>query len=413
MIYFCIPALNEERTVGVVLWKLRQIMTELQRDFQIIVVDDASNDATQEVLAPYSRVLPLTLIRNEKQLGYAASLEMAIREAVRRSPYPKRDALITLQADFTDDPDAVPALVKRIEAGADLVGSAPALDEAAPRGVRYGRRLFRWLVRGRDWAEVADPFYGPRAYRIMTIKRAIESRGNARLINWDGWAANAELLAQTAPHSRRNDVIETTVHYRRLQRPSRFSFRKMLPQIMGVRSGKAPRATPLPLPEATIVVPAAIAVELATSHKREQSRPRQQARREPRRPAPPARPARPTRGARPVPQEQPRAAAALEEQNDASAVQPTEQPREKRRRRPRRRSRKPSQRAETTNAVAAEVSTGEVAETGEAAAPIGDAPRKKSRRGRRGGRGRKRGPRPGDEGQNNDNQESAGEAPAS
>ncbi|HEY0670774.1 MAG TPA: glycosyltransferase, partial [Longimicrobiales bacterium] len=66
MIYFCIPAFNEERTVGVVLWKLRQVMTEMQRDFQIIAVDDASTDGTPEVLNPYTRVLPLTLFRNEK-----------------------------------------------------------------------------------------------------------------------------------------------------------------------------------------------------------------------------------------------------------------------------------------------------------------------------------------------------------
>jgi hypothetical protein len=454
LIYFCIPALNEERTVGVVLWKLRQVMTELQRDFQIIVVDDASTDATQEVLGPYTRVLPLTLIRNQKQLGYAASLEIAIREAVRRSPYPKRDALVTLQADFTEDPDCAGALVKRIEAGADLVSATPAFDENVPPAMRRARKLFRWLVKGREWSEQGDPFCGLRAFRVMTIKRAIEARGTARLLTWEGLAANAELLAQTMPHSRRNDIIETPLHYKRLQRASRFKFLPMLKQVMGIRSGKPGKAGPVELPESTIVVPAALAVELATGHhrneqrKRHESGPRTRTRsgggtsrgprrdegnarrpdgenqkRQPRRnaeapkreeaprergprpPRPPRAPRTPPLAAVEEQTEMPLQASGIEEMNAAAGAPAPE--REKRRRRPRRRGRKPrtQQNGETASVEASENATEpavEMATAGDVAEGE-SAPRKKSRRGRRGGRGRRRGPRTNAEGQINDN----------
>ena len=433
MIYFCIPAFNEERTVGVVLWKLRQVMTELQRDFQIIVVDDASTDATQEVLNPYLRVLPLTLVRNEKQLGYAASMEIALREAVRRSPYPKRDAIVTLQADFTEDPDQVPALIKRVEAGADLVTSEPAFDEGTPPAVRRARKFFRWLVRGREWAALGDPFCGVRAYRVMTVKRAIETRGAGRLLSWEGGAANAELLVQSVPHSRRNDTIEVDVHYKRLQRASRFRFFAMLSQVMGMRSGKVGRAAPVALPEATIVVPAALAVELAHTHRREEMR---------RRPGGPARRTREPREAResraprgrtrkdpgrtrsrapkpPRPElkaEEPAVAPIVAE--GAPAAVPAPEREGRKRRRPRRR-RKPSQKGEPQG------NTSQPSENGAEAAPeliaengngdsAPDAPRKKSRRGRRGGRGRKRGPRPNganaDAPNHNDNGDGAAEA---
>jgi hypothetical protein len=448
LIYFCIPALNEERTVGVVLWKLRQVMTELQRDFQIIVVDDASTDATQEVLSPYTRVLPLTLIRNQKQLGYAASLEIAIREAVRRSPYPKRDALITVQADFTEDPDEVPALVKRIEAGADLVTATPTLDDSTPRNVSRARKFFRWLVKGREWAmpELGDPFCGLRAYRVMTVKRAMEARGTSRLLTWEGWAANAELLAQSIPHSRRNDTIETTVHYKRLQRESRFKFFAALSQVMGMRGGKPGRAAPVELPEATIVVPGALAVELATGHQRHEQKRRHDTRpartrsgngRGPRRddretrgrvdnerrprdrkkergPRPP-RPPRAPRTEAEAQTELPAPPSLVEETTaDASATAPA---REKRRRRPRRRSRKPrtqqpgdangaAETSEAIDAAAPEPAAGEEGGSG--------APRKKSRRGRRGGRGRRRGPRANGDEQfgNNEGSSGASEAPS-
>src|SRR5436190_1182897 len=167
MIYFCIPAHNEERTVGVVLWKLRQVMGELQRDYQIIVVDDASTDSTPAVLNPYIRVLPLTVIRNPERRGYADSLEIALREALRRSPYPKRDAVVTLQADFTEDPDALAAMMKRFEAGADLVGSTAEMEASAPRALRWGRRFLRWSLRKHEWSAVGDPVSGFRVYRVV------------------------------------------------------------------------------------------------------------------------------------------------------------------------------------------------------------------------------------------------------
>ena len=419
MIYFCIAALNEERTVGVVLWKLRQVMTELQRDFQIIVVDDASTDATQQVLNPYARVLPLTLIRNEKQLGYAASMEIAIREAVRRSPYPKRDALITLQADFTEDPDAVPALVKRIEAGADLVTCATLLDAGTPKAIRRARRLFSWMVKSREWSQLGDPFCGFRAYRVMTIKRAIETRGTSRIISWEGWAGAAELLAQTVPHSRRNDTIETTLHYKRLQRPTRFKFFPMLSQVMGMRSEKPAAVEPVSLPDTTIVVPAALAVELAASHVREEAR-RRHSHTQPRRDDPRARrdqprkrdDSRPSRPARPQRPPRVEAAPPVLEVVASGEVETPAPEREKKRRRPRRRSKKRTPRPETgaTNAAIESVEAPPVAAAaeGEAAAQPADGVKKKSRRGRRGGRGRRRGPRPtngntGGEEQNTDN----------
>src|SRR5688572_19105355 len=238
MIYFCIPAHNEERTVGVVLWKLRQVMAELNRDYQIIVVDDASTDSTPAVLSPYIRVLPLTVIRNSERRGYADALEVALREAVRRAPYPKRDAIIVLQGDFTEDPDVVTTLVKKIEAGADIVATDVEIEEATPRSYRWARKLFRWLLRGKEWA-VGDALSGLRAYRVVTLKRALDARASARVLSWNGWGANAELISLAQPHSRRTDIVEATLKHHRQQRDSRFGFTELLREVRGAASGRA------------------------------------------------------------------------------------------------------------------------------------------------------------------------------
>jgi hypothetical protein len=222
LIYICIPTYNEQQTVGVVLWKLRQVLTEFPREYQLLVADDASTDKTPEVLEPYTRVLPLTVIRSDRRMGQAACMEMLLREAVRRSEYPKRDIVITLQADFSEEPDDIVPMIKRIEAGADVaVGNKVSMTKPDWRR-RLARRLGSMFASSQTWPEgVASPFDGYRAYRLYGVKRAIEERSGRRLLRYDGWAGSAELLRLVMPHARRVDVIDVEDRPDRLQRPRR------------------------------------------------------------------------------------------------------------------------------------------------------------------------------------------------
>ena len=68
MIYVCIPTHNEARTIGVLLWKTRNVLGEFGRDYRLIVHDDGSTDETAEVLQRYRRSLPLTVLRSEEQI---------------------------------------------------------------------------------------------------------------------------------------------------------------------------------------------------------------------------------------------------------------------------------------------------------------------------------------------------------
>ena len=224
MIYICIPAFDEAATVGVLLWKIRRVMSEFPRDYEILVLNDGSTDGTDEVLAPYARVLPLTVLRHGERKGYAASVERLIREAVGRSTHPKRDSVVILQADFTEAPEEIPGLVKRIEGGADVVEAAITSQAAdVPRALRWSRRGLPWLLRRAPLPEgIRDPLSGFRAYRVAVLKRALTGLNGSPLLTQQGWVANVELLLAVAPHARRADALDVTQRYDRRTRETRF-----------------------------------------------------------------------------------------------------------------------------------------------------------------------------------------------
>lgn len=239
MIYVCVPVHNEARTVGALLWKVRKVMAEFGRDYRIVVLDDASTDDTAAALERYRDVLPLHVMRSPERIGYAAAVERLLRTVASDTRYPKRDAAVVIQADFSEDPADIVGLVKVLEGGADIVAGVPDAGVAEPPAVRWTRRLAPFLLGKlhRD-LPVQDPLGGFRAYRIIVLKKLFRDVEHA--VTTEGWAANVELLGRLTPHARR--VEESPLHPRPdlRVRPSRFRPLPVLKHLWAVRS-RAPR----------------------------------------------------------------------------------------------------------------------------------------------------------------------------
>lgn len=218
MIYICIPSHNEGPTVGLLLWKVRKVFAEFGREYQFLVADDASTDDTSARLEPYTKALPLTVVRQRERRGAAASAEALLRLAVERSDRPKRDCAVIMHADFTHGAEHIPDLVRRVDSGADLV-----VGEATLAGVPS--RSYRWL---RHWAprlisagipKVHDLASGFLAVRLGTVEQALPAMEPA--VTASGWAGNAQLIARLASQSRRIETMPVVERHDRRQRPLR------------------------------------------------------------------------------------------------------------------------------------------------------------------------------------------------
>jgi len=233
MIYVCVPVHNEARTAGLVLWKVRQVFTAFPREYQLLVLDDASTDDTHEVLASYAKVLPMTIVTHRERRGYARSLEELLRLALQRTDRPKRDCAITLHADFVHSPESMEDMVKHLESGADLVVAE--LVEQRGRTSRALALARRWTPRLLRVAGLRDTVSGFLALRLVVLRQALR-RDTPQFLQTEGWCASAELVARLAPHARRLDTVPAAARYDLVQRPSRVKPWRQLLEAWRARS---------------------------------------------------------------------------------------------------------------------------------------------------------------------------------
>src|SRR5438132_1564011 len=233
MIYVCVPVHNEARTAGLVLWKVRQVFTAFPREYELLVLDDASTDDTREVLASYAKVLPMTIVTHRERRGYARSLEELLRLALQRTDRPKRDCAITLHADFVHSPERMEDMVKHLESGADLVVAE--LVEQRGRVSRAQGLARRWTPRLLRVAGLRDTVSGFLALRLIVLRQALR-RDTSQFLQTEGWCASAELVARLAPHARRLDTVPAAARYDLVQRPSRVKPWRQLLEAWRARS---------------------------------------------------------------------------------------------------------------------------------------------------------------------------------
>ncbi|MFH1843868.1 MAG: glycosyltransferase family 2 protein [bacterium] len=111
-----IPAFNEQESIPELLARIHEVLTEMGRTYEVLVIDDGSSDGTFDKVVELAAGRPeIHGISFSRNYGKAAALAAGFTAAGGR-------LVITMDADLQDDPVEIPRLVAKIEdEGYDLV----------------------------------------------------------------------------------------------------------------------------------------------------------------------------------------------------------------------------------------------------------------------------------------------------
>ncbi len=106
-----VPLFNEEGNVEKLHRKINEACQKLNKEFEIIFIDDGSNDDTVKKCVNLS---PLKLIKFRRNFGQTAAFDAGFQEA-------KGKIIVTLDGDLQNDPADIPKLLDKMAEGYDVV----------------------------------------------------------------------------------------------------------------------------------------------------------------------------------------------------------------------------------------------------------------------------------------------------
>lgn len=141
MISIVTPAFNEVQNLPVLYERLRRTMESQEVDWEWIVIDDHSDDATFGVIAELARRDPRVRgVRFARNFGAHTALTCGLHEA-------RGDCVAALAADLQDPPEVLPQLIERWREGAKVVWAARA-GRVGEKAATIGfSRLYYWVMR--------------------------------------------------------------------------------------------------------------------------------------------------------------------------------------------------------------------------------------------------------------------------
>ena len=154
-----VPVMNEAETVEELAVRVAAVLDGLGRSFEIVFVDDGSNDGTSNrVRRARERDPRVKLVRLRRNFGKAAALCAGF-------DYSNGAIIITMDGDLQDDPEEIPRFLSALEEGdLDLV-SGWKRRRQDPMGKRLPSRLFNWVTRRLAQVDLHDFNCGFKAYR--------------------------------------------------------------------------------------------------------------------------------------------------------------------------------------------------------------------------------------------------------
>ena len=115
LISIIIPVFNESESIGYLLDEVLNVMCSNKLNFEIVVVNDGSQDSTSNVLDELTiKIKELSVISLRTNYGQTAAMAAGFDNS-------NGEVVITLDGDLQNDPNDIPKLISHINEGYDLI----------------------------------------------------------------------------------------------------------------------------------------------------------------------------------------------------------------------------------------------------------------------------------------------------
>jgi glycosyltransferase involved in cell wall biosynthesis len=204
-----VPVFNEADNVAPLAQEVASAFRDSRQTLELIFVDDGSTDRTVAVLRTLRARSPkVGIISFRRNQGKSAALNVAFHAV-------DGDYVVTMDADLQDDPAEIPALMKKIEAGADLVSGWKS-NRQDPLSKTFPSRVFNRVTSFATGLKLHDFNCGLKMYR-RDVTDSIHVYGELHrfipaLAAWEGF---------------RVDEVPVK-HYKRKYGQSKFGARRFL-----------------------------------------------------------------------------------------------------------------------------------------------------------------------------------------
>jgi glycosyltransferase involved in cell wall biosynthesis len=195
-ISIAMPAYNEEENIREMVADVIATLSAINREYEVIVVDDGSRDQTAQVVTELAQEYPqVRLVRHEKNQGYGAAVFTGLTSAIK-------DLVFFTDADRQFDLQEITKLLDEI-GPADLV-----VGYRAPRRDPFMRRLNGW-----GWSWLVTVLFGYTA-RDIDCAFKLMKRGVVERLKTEVRSRGATFSAEFLVRARRANFTITEVPIR-------------------------------------------------------------------------------------------------------------------------------------------------------------------------------------------------------
>jgi glycosyltransferase involved in cell wall biosynthesis len=158
-----IPLLNEEESLRELHEQLKNVLSRIGGNYELIFVDDGSTDNSFKVLRELrQRNNRVKAVRFRRNYGKSAALAVGFQKA-------QGDFVITMDADLQDDPAEIPNIIRELKGGLDVV-SGWKKKRKDPLGKTIPSKFFNFVTAKVTGIDIHDFNCGLKGYKNDVVK---------------------------------------------------------------------------------------------------------------------------------------------------------------------------------------------------------------------------------------------------